>query len=97
MDLIILCILALLPIIVIFTGLVFLKLGGTLMAVIGWVLTGLIAVLFFHTSPEIALDSAGGRISGNFRALPQSGPGFWQKFSPGFDPPVLPFQFDKRA
>ncbi|MDD1720223.1 MAG: L-lactate permease [Methanoregulaceae archaeon] len=66
MDLIILCILALLPIIVIFTGLVFLKLGGTLMAVIGWVLTGLIAVLFFHTSPEIVFYASWNGILSSF-------------------------------
>lgn len=47
--------LAILPILVIFVGLVLLKQSGTLMGVIGWVLTVLIAVFFFSTSPEIAL------------------------------------------
>ena len=52
---IILFFLAILPIIIIFVGIVFLKQSGTLMAVIGWLLTMLIAVLFFNTSPSIAL------------------------------------------
>jgi len=52
---IILFLLAILPIIIIFVGIVFLKQSGTLMAVFGWLLTMLIAVLFFNTSPAIAL------------------------------------------
>jgi lactate permease len=47
--------LAILPIIVVFVGLVFFKKGGTLMGVIGWLLTLVIAVLFFKTSLDIAL------------------------------------------
>lgn len=38
---------------VIFIGLVFLRLSGTLMSIIGWVVTAIIAILFFNTSPEI--------------------------------------------
>lgn len=47
--------LAVLPILVIFVGLVFLKQSGTLMGFVGWVLTVIIAVLFFSTSPAVAL------------------------------------------
>ncbi len=47
--------LAILPIIVIFVGLVVLKQSGTLMGFVGWMLTVVIAVLFFSTSPAIAL------------------------------------------
>ncbi|MCU0629701.1 MAG: L-lactate permease [Methanoregulaceae archaeon] len=36
-------------------GIVFLKQPGTLMAVIGWLLTMLVAVMFFNTSPAVAL------------------------------------------
>jgi lactate permease len=55
LDLIISFILAILPILVIFVGLVFLKQPGTLMAFVGWILTVIIAVLFFSTSPAIAM------------------------------------------
>jgi lactate permease len=44
---------AILPILVIFIGLVFLRISGTLMSIIGWLVTAVIAVLFFHTTPEI--------------------------------------------
>jgi lactate permease len=47
--------LAILPIIVVFVGLVVFKKGGTFMGVVGWLLTLLIAVVFFKTSLEIAL------------------------------------------
>ena len=46
--------LATLPILVIFVGLVVLKQSGTLMGVVGWVLTVFIAVFFFSTSPAVA-------------------------------------------
>ncbi|MCD1294960.1 L-lactate permease [Methanocella sp. CWC-04] len=46
--------LAVLPILIIFIGLVFLKKSGTLMGVIGWIATLVIAIIFFNTSPEIA-------------------------------------------
>ena len=48
MDLVLLFLLAILPIIVIFAGLVFLRISGTLMGVIGWLLTVILAVLFFQ-------------------------------------------------
>jgi lactate permease len=54
-DLIIQFILAILPILLIFIGLVFLKQSGTLMGIVGWLLTVILAVLFFQTSPDIAL------------------------------------------
>jgi L-lactate permease len=47
--------LAILPILVVFVGLVFFKKGGTFMGVVGWLLTLAIAVLFFKTSLDIAL------------------------------------------
>ena len=55
MDQNILFILAILPILVIFIGLVFYRKSGTLMALVGWALTVVIAVSFFNTSLEIAL------------------------------------------
>lgn len=54
MEQIIAFLLAIVPILVVFAGLVFFKKGGTLMGVVGWILTLLIAVLFFDTSLEIA-------------------------------------------
>jgi lactate permease len=55
MDQNILFIFAILPILVIFIGLVFFRKSGTLMAFIGWALTVIIAVSFFNTSLSIAL------------------------------------------
>lgn len=55
LNLIILFFMAVLPILVIFTGIVFLKQSGILMAVTGWLLTMIVAVVFFNTSPVIAL------------------------------------------
>jgi len=53
LDTNVLFILAIIPILVIFVGLVFLRLSGTLMSIIGWIVTGIIAILFFNTTPEI--------------------------------------------
>ena len=47
--------LAILPILVIFCGLVIFKRSGTLMGVIGWLLTVFLAIFFFQTSLVIAL------------------------------------------
>jgi lactate permease len=58
--------LAILPIIIIFVGIVFLKQSGTLMAVIGWLLTMLVAVMFFDTSPEVALYASVSGILASF-------------------------------
>lgn len=58
MDQILAFILAILPILVIFVGLVFLKKSGTLMGVVGWILTVILAVIFFNTTPEIALEAS---------------------------------------
>lgn len=58
MDLFLLFILAILPIVVIFTGLVVLRRSGTQMAVAGWFLTVVMAVLFFQTSPGVALAAS---------------------------------------
>lgn len=66
MDLIASFILAILPILVIFVGLVLLKQSGTLMGFIGWVLTVIIAVLFFSTSPTIALLATANGILASF-------------------------------
>lgn len=46
--------LAILPILVIFIGLVFLRVSGTLMAVIGWVMTVGLSIIFFRTPPDVA-------------------------------------------
>lgn len=48
-----LSILAILPIIIIFIGLVLFKISGTWMSLAGWVLTAAIAVAFFNTPPDI--------------------------------------------
>ncbi len=66
MNSIILFFLAILPIIVIFVGIVFLKQSGTLMAVIGWLLTMLVAVMFFNTSPAVALYASASGILASF-------------------------------
>jgi lactate permease len=58
--------LAVLPILVIFIGLVFLKQSGTLMGVIGWLLTVMVAVLFFHTSLSVALAASWAGILSSF-------------------------------
>jgi lactate permease len=54
-DLIVQFLLAILPILLIFIGLVFLKQSGITMAFVGWFLTVVMAILFFQTSPGIAL------------------------------------------
>ncbi|HIH04524.1 MAG TPA: L-lactate permease, partial [Methanoregulaceae archaeon] len=66
MDLLTAFLLAILPILVIFVGLVLLKQSGTLMGFIGWVLTVMIAVLFFSTSPAIALLATANGILASF-------------------------------
>jgi len=53
MDLIFQFLLAILPIIVIFAGLVFFHQSGTLMGVVGLALTIAIAVVFFQTSRRL--------------------------------------------
>ena len=59
-------ILAILPIVLIFIGIVFLKQSGTLMAVLGWLLTMAIAVLFFDTSPQVAIYASVAGILASF-------------------------------
>ena len=66
MNSIILFFLAIFPIIVIFVGIVFLKQSGTLMAVIGWLLTMLVAVIFYNTSPAVALYASASGILASF-------------------------------
>ncbi|MEI6292914.1 MAG: L-lactate permease [Methanomicrobiales archaeon] len=66
MNSIILFFLAILPIIIIFAGIVFLKQSGTLMAVIGWLLTMFVAVMFFNTSPGVALYASASGILASF-------------------------------
>ncbi|MFA4861182.1 MAG: L-lactate permease [Methanoregula sp.] len=66
MDLVVLFFLAVLPILVIFAGLVFFRLSGTLMGVIGWLLTVILAVLFFQTSPVIALSASWAGVLSSF-------------------------------
>jgi len=57
-DLIIQFILAILPILLIFIGLVFFRQSGTLMGILGWILTVIIAVVFFQTSIPVALAAS---------------------------------------
>lgn len=66
MDLIVQFILAILPILLIFIGLVFLKQSGTLMGVVGWLLTVVLAILFFNTSPDIALYASWAGVLSSF-------------------------------
>jgi lactate permease len=65
-DLVIQFILAILPILLIFIGLVFLKQSGTLMGVVGWLLTVILAILFFNTSPAIALYASWAGVLSSF-------------------------------
>ncbi|MGA2160999.1 MAG: L-lactate permease [Methanoregula sp.] len=58
MDLSIQFILAILPILLIFIGLVFFRQSGTLMGILGWILTVIIAVIFFQTSLPVALAAS---------------------------------------
>jgi lactate permease len=57
-DLSIQFILAILPILLIFIGLVFFKQSGTLMGIVGWILTVIVAVMFFQTSLPVALAAS---------------------------------------
>ncbi len=66
MDLIVQFILAILPILLIFIGLVFLKQSGTLMGVVGWLLTVILAILFFETPPAIALYASWSGVLSSF-------------------------------
>lgn len=66
MDLLTSFLLAILPILVIFVGLVLLKRSGTLMGFVGWMLTVVIAVLFFSTSAAIALLATANGILASF-------------------------------
>lgn len=66
MDLVFQFFLAVLPILVIFAGLVFLHQSGTRMGIIGWLLTCVLAVAFFHTSPEIALYASWNGVLSSF-------------------------------
>ncbi|HVN73610.1 MAG TPA: L-lactate permease [Methanoregula sp.] len=66
MDLIVQFILAILPILLIFIGLVFLKQSGTLMGIIGWLLTVVFAIVFFQTSPDIALYASWNGVLSSF-------------------------------
>jgi lactate permease len=65
-DLVVQFILAILPILLIFIGLVFLKQSGTLMGVVGWLLTVILAILFFQTSPAIALYASWSGVLSSF-------------------------------
>ncbi|PKG34001.1 L-lactate permease [Methanoregula sp.] len=66
MDLAFLFFLAILPIILIFIGLVLLKLSGTLMGILGWLLTIIIAVIFFQTSLSVALAASWAGVLSSF-------------------------------
>jgi lactate permease len=57
-DLVIQFILAILPILMIFIGLVVFRQSGTLMGVLGWILTVIIAIVFFQTSLSVALAAS---------------------------------------
>ena len=66
MDLALQFLLAVLPILLIFVGLVFLKQSGTLMGVVGWLFTVIIAVLFFQTSLSVALAASWAGVLSSF-------------------------------
>lgn len=66
MDLALQFLFAILPIIVIFAGLVFLRQSGTRMGILGWLLTVIIAIAFFRTSPEIALYASWNGVLSSF-------------------------------
>ncbi|MDO9325336.1 MAG: L-lactate permease, partial [Methanoregula sp.] len=66
MDLALQFFLAILPILVIFSGLVFLRLSGTLMGITGWLLTVVIAIFFFQTSPSVALYASWNGVLSSF-------------------------------
>lgn len=66
MDLALQFFLAILPILVIFTGLVFLRQSGTLMGIAGWLLTVIIAIVFFQISPAIALYASWNGVLSSF-------------------------------
>lgn len=55
MDLIQLFIMAIMPILAIFIGLVFLKVSGTVMSILGWLTAAIIAIVFFNTAPDIMI------------------------------------------
>ena len=58
--------LAIVPMLVVFVGLVFFRRGGTLMGFVGWLLTLIIAVLFFKTSIEIGIYASFAGILASF-------------------------------
>jgi len=66
LDQLALFILAIIPILVIFVGLVFLRLSGTLMSIIGWIVTAIIAIFFFNTTPVIAAYASWNGILASF-------------------------------
>ena len=66
MDSTLLFLLAILPIILIFVGLVVLKQSGTLMGILGWVVTVIVAVLFFQTSLSVALFASWAGVISSF-------------------------------
>lgn len=66
MDLFALFILAILPILLIFIGLVVFRLSGTLMAVLGWLLTVIMAIVFFQTEPGVALYASWAGVLSSF-------------------------------
>jgi lactate permease len=66
MDLAFQFFLAVFPILAIFTGLVFLRQSGTLMGIAGWLLTCIIAILFFQTTPAIALYASWNGVLSSF-------------------------------
>ncbi len=66
MDLALLFLLAILPIVLIFAGLVLLKQSGTLMGILGWLLTLVLAVLVFHTSLQVALAASWAGVLSSF-------------------------------
>jgi lactate permease len=65
-DLAFLFVLAILPIVLIFAGLVLLRQSGTLMGILGWLLTLVLAVLVFHTSAEVALAASWAGVLSSF-------------------------------
>ena len=59
-------ILAILPVILVFIGILLLKRSGSEMAIFGWLIAAFFAVVFFHTSIEVVI---GASIFGILKAL----------------------------
>jgi len=64
-------IMAILPLIVVFIGIIWLKKSGAVMAVVGWLLAVVLAVAYFSTSIEVAIGASiqGGILGGEIKEI----------------------------